>query len=62
MQVPQWAPLFPYVGGSNWDPELCLCGGSVKLTLRIARNSFLELVGSSRVYVFRVILIKFEPT
>ena len=27
-----------------------------------ARNSFLELAGSSRVYVSRAILIKCEPT
>ena len=32
------------------------------LTLSRARNSFLELVGSSRVYVFRVIIIKCDPT
>ena len=32
------------------------------LTLPRARNSFLELVGSSRVYVSRAILIKCEPT
>ena len=32
------------------------------LTLPRARNSFLELAGSSRVYVSRAILIKFEPT
>ena len=32
------------------------------LTLPTARNSFLELVGSSRVCVFRAILIKCEPT
>ena len=57
MQAP-----FPYVGGSNWDPELCLCGRSVILTLPRARKSFLELAGSSRVYVSRAILIKCEPT
>ena len=48
MQVPQWAGPIP---GSNWDPGLCLCGGSEILTLQRARNSFLELAGSSRVYV-----------
>ena len=32
------------------------------LTLPRARNSFLELAGSSRVYVSRAILIKCEPT
>ena len=32
------------------------------LTLARARNSFLELAGSSRVYVSRAILIKCEPT
>ena len=32
------------------------------LTLSRARNSFLELAGSSRAYVSRVILIKCEPT
>ena len=32
------------------------------LTLPMARNSFLELAGSCRVYVSRAILIKFEPT
>ena len=32
------------------------------LTLPSARNSFLELAVSSRVYVSRVILIKCEPT
>ena len=32
------------------------------LTLERARNSFLEMAGSSRVYVSRAILIKFEPT
>ena len=32
------------------------------LTLPSARNSFLELAGSSRVYVSRAILIKCEPT
>ena len=32
------------------------------LTLPIARNSFLELAGSSRVYVSRAILIKSETT
>ena len=32
------------------------------LTLPIARVSFLELAGSSRVYVSRAILIKCEPT
>ena len=30
--------------------------------LHRARNSFLELAGSSRVYVSRAILIKREPT
>ena len=32
------------------------------LTLPRARNSFVELVGGSRVYVSRAILIKCEPT
>ena len=32
------------------------------LTLPRARNSFLELAGSSRLYDFRAILIKCEPT
>ena len=32
------------------------------LTISRARNSFLELAGSSRVYVSRAILIKCEPT
>ena len=32
------------------------------LTLPRARNSFLELAGSSRVYVSRAILVKCEPT
>ena len=32
------------------------------LILPKARNSFLELAGSSRVYVSRAILIKCEPT
>ena len=32
------------------------------LTLPRVRNSFLELAGSSRVYVSRAILIKCEPT
>ena len=32
------------------------------LTLTMARNSFLELAGSSRVYVSRAILIKCEHT
>ena len=32
------------------------------LTLPMARNSFLDLAGSSRVYVSRAILIKCEPT
>ena len=32
------------------------------LTLTTARNSFLELAGSSRVYVSIAILIKCEPT
>ena len=32
------------------------------LILPRARNSFLELSGGSRVYVFRAILIKCEPT
>ena len=32
------------------------------LTLPMARNAFLELAGSSRVYVSRAILIKCEPT
>ena len=32
------------------------------LTLPMARNSFLQLAGSSRVYVLRAILIKCEPT
>ena len=32
------------------------------LTLLRARNSFLELAGSSRAYVSRAILIKCEPT
>ena len=32
------------------------------LTLPRARNSFLELAGSSRVYVSRAILIECEPT
>ena len=32
------------------------------LTLPRARNSFLDLAGSSRVYVSRVILINYEPT
>ena len=49
-------------GWSNWDPELCLCGGSMILTLPKARNSFLELAGSSRVYVSIAILIRCEPT
>ena len=55
------APL-PYVGGSNWVAELCLCGGSMILTLPRARNSFVELAGGSRVYVSRAILIKCERT
>ena len=32
------------------------------LTLKNARNSFLEFAGSSRVYVSIAILIKCEPT
>ena len=32
------------------------------MTLTMARNSFLEFAGSSRVYVSRAILIKCEPT
>ena len=32
------------------------------LTLSRARNSFVELAGSSRVYASRAILIKCEPT
>ena len=32
------------------------------LTIPRARNFFLELAGSSRVYVSRAILIKCEPT
>ena len=32
------------------------------LTFPMARNSFLELAGSSRAYVSRAILIKCEPT
>ena len=67
MQVPQWAVTIPMgrrvtVGGSNWDPELSLYGGSMILTLPRPRNSFLELACSSRVYVSRFILIKCEPT
>ena len=30
--------------------------------LPMARNSFLELAGGSKVFVSRVILIKYEPT
>ena len=48
--------------GSNWDPELCLCGVAMIMILPRARNSFLELAGGSRVYVSRAILIKCEPT
>ena len=47
--------------GRSGDPELCLRGRSVILTLQTARNSFLELAGSSRVYVSRAILFKCEP-
>ena len=47
---------------SNWDSELCLCGVAMILILPRARKSFLELVGSSRVYVSRAILIEGELT
>ena len=53
---------FPWVGMAYWDPELCLRGGTTILITSYARNSFLELVGGSRVYVSRAILIKCEPT
>ena len=62
MLVPQWAGRIPMGRRVIRDPELCLCGGSMILTLPRARNSFLELAGSSRVYVSRAILIKCEPT
>ena len=32
------------------------------LTLPMARNSFVELAGGSRVYVSRAIIIKYEPS
>ena len=62
MVVPQWAGRIPMGRRVIWDPELCLCGGAVIQILPIARNSFLELAGGSRVYVSRAILLKCEPT
>ena len=53
---------FPWVGGADWDQELCLRGGTTIQITSEARNSFFELEGGSRVYVSRAILIKFEPT
>ena len=47
---------FPWVGGADWDPELCLSGGATILITSYARNSFLELAGSSRVYVSRAMV------
>ena len=62
MQVPQWAGSIPI----GWKVELG--PGAMSLwwvrdtdTSR-ARNSFLELACSGRVYVSRAILIKCEPT
>ena len=47
---------------ADWDPELCLRGGTTILITSYARNSFFELAGGSGVYVSRAILIKCEHT
>ena len=61
MLVPQWAGRILNGRMVIWDPELCLGGRAVIQILPKARNSFLELAGGSRVYVFRAILFKCEP-
>ena len=62
MLVPPWAGRIPMGRRVIWDRELCLLGGAVIQILPRARNSFLELAGGSRVYVYRAILFKCEPT
>ena len=47
---------FTWVGVADWDPELCLSGGTTILITSYARNSFLELAGGSRVYVSRAMV------
>ena len=62
MLVPQWGDRIPMSRRVIWDPELCLRGGTAVQILPRSRNSFLELAGSSSVYVSRAILIKCEST
>ena len=64
MQVPQWAGPIPiWSGGSRLGPRaMSLWWVHDTDYFHRARNSFLELAGSSRAYVSRAILIKCEPT
>ena len=62
MQVPQWAGPIPIGRRVELGPRAMSLWWSMIMTLPRARNSFLELAGSSRAYVSRAILIKCEPT
>ena len=62
MQVPQWAGPIPMGRKGRLGPRAMSEGGTTILITSKARISFFKLAGSSRVYVFRAILIKCEPT
>ena len=62
MQVPQWAGPIPMVRrGRLGHIAMSKWWATIPIT-SLARNSFLELAGGSRVYISRAILIKCEST
>ena len=62
MQVPQWAGPIPMDRRGRLGPRAMFEWWGYDTDYFIAWNSFIELAGSSRVYVSRAILIKCEPT
>ena len=62
MQVPQWAVRIPISRRVDLGPRAMSLWWVHDTDTTKGRNSFLQLAGSSRVYVSRAILIKFETT